>query len=117
MHVLICGAGRVGHGIARRLAREKHDITIIDENPDLVDQVSTDLDVRGFTGHAAHPDVLKKAGAADCEMIGDLPNRPHAFFRSIQDRARARAILYRSGVEECLFAGRPPDRYGHFARS
>ncbi|HBT38313.1 MAG TPA: Trk system potassium transporter TrkA, partial [Hyphomonas sp.] len=51
MHVLICGAGRVGHGIARRLAREKHDITIIDENPDLVDQVSTDLDVRGFTGH------------------------------------------------------------------
>ena len=69
MHVLICGAGRVGHGIARRLAREKHDITIIEENPDLVDQVSTDLDVRGFTGHAAHPDVLKKAGAADCEMI------------------------------------------------
>ena len=45
MRVLICGAGRVGHGIARRLAREKHDITIIDENPELVDQVSTDLDV------------------------------------------------------------------------
>lgn len=69
MRVLICGAGRVGHGIARRLAREKHDITIIDENADLVDQVSTDLDVRGFTGHAAHPDVLKHAGAGDCEMI------------------------------------------------
>ena len=69
MRVLICGAGRVGHGIARRLAREKHDITIIDENADLVDQVSTDLDVRGVTGHAAHPDVLKRSGAADCEMI------------------------------------------------
>ncbi|KJS36401.1 MAG: potassium transporter peripheral membrane protein [Hyphomonas sp. BRH_c22] len=69
MRVLICGAGRVGHGIARRLAREKHDITIIDENPALVDQVSTDLDVRGVTGHAAHPDVLKRAGADDCEMI------------------------------------------------
>ena len=69
MRVLICGAGRVGHGIARRLAREKHDITIIDEDPELVDQVSTDLDVRGYTGHAAHPDVLKRAGAADCEMI------------------------------------------------
>ena len=40
MHVLICGAGRVGQGIARRLAREKHEITIIDENPELVDQVS-----------------------------------------------------------------------------
>ena len=69
MHVLICGAGRVGQGIARRLAREKHEITIIDENADLVDQVSIDLDVRGLVGHAAHPDVLKRARAADCEMI------------------------------------------------
>lgn len=69
MHVLICGAGRVGQGIARRLAREKHEITIIDENPELVDQVSIDLDVRGIVGHAAHPDVLKRARAADCEMI------------------------------------------------
>lgn len=69
MHVLICGAGRVGQGIARRLAREKHEITIIDESADLVDQVSIDLDVRGIVGHAAHPDVLKRARAADCEMI------------------------------------------------
>ncbi len=69
MRVIICGAGRVGHGIAKRLAREKHDITMIDENIALVDQVSTDLDVRGVHGHAAHPDVLKAAGADDCEMI------------------------------------------------
>ena len=69
MRVLICGAGRVGHGIARRLAREKHDITIIDEDQDLVDQVSTDLDVRGYTGHAAHPDVLKRAGAAHVSVM------------------------------------------------
>lgn len=69
MHVLICGAGRVGQGIARRLAREKHEITIIDESADLVDQVSIDLDVRGIIGHAAHPDVLKRARAGDCEMI------------------------------------------------
>lgn len=69
MHVLICGAGRVGQGIARRLAREKHEITIIDESADLVDQVAIDLDVRGVVGHAAHPDVLKRARAEDCEMI------------------------------------------------
>ncbi|MEO0983762.1 MAG: Trk system potassium transporter TrkA [Pseudomonadota bacterium] len=69
MRVLICGAGRVGQGIARRLAREKHDVVIIDEDPELVDQVATEFDVRGVVGHAAHPDVLKAAGAADCEMI------------------------------------------------
>ncbi len=69
MHVIICGAGRVGQGIARKLAREKHEITLIDEDASLVDQASIDLDVRGITGHAAHPDVLKSARAADCEMI------------------------------------------------
>ncbi|MEE9381192.1 MAG: Trk system potassium transporter TrkA [Hyphomonadaceae bacterium] len=69
MRVLICGAGRVGQGIARVLAREKHDITIVDENSTLIDEVTTEFDVRGVVGHAAHPDVLKAAGAAEVEMI------------------------------------------------
>ena len=69
MRVLICGAGRVGQGIARRLAMEKHSIVIIDEDPELVDKVSTDLDVRGVTGNAAYPAVLRAAGIEECEMI------------------------------------------------
>ena len=69
MRVLVCGAGRVGKGIAQRLSQDSHDVVIVDADPGLVDKVSTDLDVRGITGHAAHPDVLRAAGAADCEMI------------------------------------------------
>ncbi|MEO1405089.1 MAG: Trk system potassium transporter TrkA [Pseudomonadota bacterium] len=69
MRVLICGAGRVGQGIARRLAEEKHSITIVDANPELVDIISTDLDVRGVVGHAAYPDTLRSAGVEECEMI------------------------------------------------
>lgn len=69
MQVIVCGAGRVGQGIARRLIREQHDVTLVDENPALVDQVSTDLEVRGVVGNGAHPDVLQRAGADDCEMM------------------------------------------------
>jgi len=69
MRIIICGAGRVGQGIARRLASEKHDVIMIDENANLIDDVSTDLDVRGIVGHAAYPDTLKRAGADDAEMI------------------------------------------------
>ena len=69
MRVLICGAGRVGQGIARQLASEKHSIVIVDNDPDLVDKVSTELDVRGVVGHAAHPDVLRSASVEECEMI------------------------------------------------
>ncbi len=69
MKVLICGAGRVGQGIARRLSREKYQVTILDEDASLVERVSTELDVVGVVGHAAHPDVLEQAKLDECEMI------------------------------------------------
>lgn len=69
MRVIICGAGRVGQGIARHLAHEHHDIIMIDENHSLIEQVQIDFDVRGVVGHAAHPDVLRTAGADDTDML------------------------------------------------
>lgn len=69
MRVIICGAGRVGQGIARHLSKENHDITMIDENGDLIDKVQTDYDVRGVVGHAAHPEVLRAAGAEATDML------------------------------------------------
>lgn len=69
MRILICGAGRVGQGIARRLSNEQHDIVIVDADADLVDHVSAELDVRGVVGHAAYPDTLRNAGIEECEMI------------------------------------------------
>ena len=55
MRVIICGAGRVGQGIARHLSQEHHDIIMIDENHALIEQVQIDFDVRGVVGPAAHP--------------------------------------------------------------
>ena len=69
MRVIICGAGRVGYGIAARLSAEKNTVTIVDLNADLIRKVTNELDVRGVIGHGAHPDVLKRAGAPDADMI------------------------------------------------
>ncbi len=69
MKVVICGAGQVGSAIARYLANEQNDVTVIDQRPDLVRRIGDTLDVRTFVGHASHPDVLEKAGAADAEML------------------------------------------------
>ncbi|MEM9054165.1 MAG: NAD-binding protein, partial [Pseudomonadota bacterium] len=69
MRVIICGAGRVGQGIARQLAKEHHDITMIDEAADLIERVQTDLDVQGVIGNAAYPDTLRAAGADSAEML------------------------------------------------
>ena len=69
MKVIICGAGRVGHGIAERLAEEGNDVSVIDVSASLVSAVTETLDVSGVVGHGAHPDVLAKAGADQADMI------------------------------------------------
>ncbi|HTV69176.1 MAG TPA: Trk system potassium transporter TrkA [Rhizobiaceae bacterium] len=69
MKVIICGAGQVGYGIAERLAAEQNDVSVIDTSPELIRSVRDALDVHGFVGHGAHPDVLEAAGAQQADMI------------------------------------------------
>ncbi|PSM19889.1 MULTISPECIES: Trk system potassium transporter TrkA [Nitratireductor] len=69
MRVIICGAGQVGYGIAERLAAEQNDVSVIDTSPELVRTIRDQLDVRGFVGHGAHPDVLEMAGAQQADML------------------------------------------------
>ena len=69
MKVIICGAGQVGWQIARHLASERNDVTIVDNNPDLVRRATDTLDVQGIAGFASYPDVLERAGARDADMI------------------------------------------------
>ncbi|MBI5121526.1 MAG: Trk system potassium transporter TrkA [Rhodospirillales bacterium] len=69
MKVIICGAGQVGFNIARYLATEGNEITVIDQRADLVRKISDSLDVQAILGHASHPDILDQAGAGDAEMI------------------------------------------------
>jgi len=69
MKVIVCGAGQVGFSIARYLASEGNDVTVIDQRPELIRKISDSLDVQAVVGHASHPGVLDGAGAADAEML------------------------------------------------
>ena len=69
MKVVICGAGEVGSNIARYLASEANDITVVDQSADLIRQITETLDVTGLVGHASQPDVLERAGIEDADMI------------------------------------------------
>ncbi|KFB09993.1 Trk system potassium transporter TrkA [Nitratireductor basaltis] len=69
MKVIICGAGRVGYGIAERLAAEQNDVSVIDTSAELIRTMRDTLDVRGFVGHGAHPDIMAAAGAEQADMI------------------------------------------------
>jgi trk system potassium uptake protein TrkA len=69
MKVLICGAGQVGLSIARHLAGEGNDITVIDNRVDVIRKMTDSLEVTAMIGNASHPDVLDRAGARDAEML------------------------------------------------
>jgi len=69
MKVIIAGAGMVGYNIARHLALESNDVTVIDQSEDLIRRVSDNLDVQGIVGHASRPGVLENAAAADADML------------------------------------------------
>jgi len=69
MKVIVCGAGQVGSNIARHLALENNDVTVVDQSPELIRKISDTLDVNGVVGQASRPDVLEKAGLEDADLL------------------------------------------------
>ncbi len=69
MKVIVCGAGQVGFGIARHLAGEGNEVTVVDREASLMQRISDTLDVRPILGHGGHPEVLEQAGAADADVL------------------------------------------------
>lgn len=104
MRVIVCGAGRVGYGIARRLARENNSVTVIDQSKELVRTVVERLDVKGVVGNGSYPDILAEAGAREADMLiavtySDEVNMiacqiAHALFNVPTKIARIRAAGY-----------------------
>jgi trk/ktr system potassium uptake protein len=70
MNILILGAGQVGSSAAYNLSREEaNEVTVIDTRADVLRELQDRLDIRTVVGHAAHPDVLDRAGANDADII------------------------------------------------
>ena len=74
MKIIILGAGQVGTTVAQNLSSEANDITVVDHNDQLLREMQDRLDISTISGHAAHPDVLKRAGADDADMIIAVTN-------------------------------------------
>ncbi|MBT5373146.1 MAG: Trk system potassium transporter TrkA, partial [Rhodospirillaceae bacterium] len=114
MKVIVCGAGQVGSSIARHLASENNDITVIDNSPELIRKLSDSLEVRGIVGFASQPDVLEQAGAADADMIvavtyADEVNMvacqvAHSLFKVPTKIARVREQSYLNPIWADLFS-------------
>ncbi|MDX8349034.1 Trk system potassium transporter TrkA [Cognatiyoonia sp. IB215446] len=113
MKVIICGAGQVGWQIARHLSGENNDVTVVDNNPELVRRATDTLDVQGIAGFASYPDILDRAGARDADMViaathSDEVNMvtcqvAHSVFAVQRKIARLRAQSYLDAIYSDLY--------------
>lgn len=114
MKVIVCGAGQVGFNIAKQLAAEHNDVTVIDQSPELIQKVSDSLDVQAMVGYASEPDVLERAGTGDADMIiavtfADEVNMvacqvAHSIFNVPTKVARVRTQSYLQPIWRDLFS-------------
>lgn len=74
MNIIIAGCGKVGGALAEQLSRESHDITVIDERPDVVEHVANAADVRGIIGNGASYNIQKEAGIEKADLLIAVTN-------------------------------------------
>ena len=60
--------------VAEVLASEANDVTVVDQNAEHLRLLQDHLDIRTVLGQASHPDVLRKAGAEDADMVLAVTN-------------------------------------------
>jgi len=112
LNIVILGAGQVGSSLARNLANEDNDITIIDTDKSTLRELREKLDVHTRQGHASHPDVLEQANVNEADMLIAVTNSDevnmmacqvaYSLFRTPTRIARVRATGYLQHQE--LFA-------------
>jgi trk system potassium uptake protein TrkA len=110
MKILILGAGQVGSSAAYHLSREEaNEVTVVDMRPDVLRELQDRLDIRTVVGHAAHPDVLDRAGANDADIVVALTDTDetnmvacqvaYTLFHTPTKIARIRAAEYMSSKD------------------
>ncbi len=104
MKIIVLGAGQVGSTVAQNLALENNDVTVVDTNLSTLQELQNRIDLNTVFGHAAHPHILRQAGAEDADMIIAATNSDetnmiacqiaYTLFRTTSRIARVRSQEY-----------------------
>jgi len=72
LEVIVAGGGRVGFATAELLADRGHDVTIIERDEDVCDDVAEAWIATVIEGDATNPEILEQAGVEDADVIAAL---------------------------------------------
>ena len=77
MNIILVGAGQIGYALARSLAHEDHNITVIDRSEEQITQVNANLDVMTVCGDVDIR-LLRLAGAEKADLLIAVTNSDEA---------------------------------------
>ena len=69
MRILVVGDGKIGHTLAEHLAREEHDVVIVDRSEEVLQRSEDTLDVLCVRGNGANAAPLVDAGADKADIL------------------------------------------------
>ena len=69
MRIVVVGLGKVGRALTAQLTAENNDIVVIDQNPDLIEDIVNIYDVRGLAGNGGCYDVQKEAFEDGADLL------------------------------------------------
>ena len=69
MNVIVVGAGHMGRGLAERLCRQGHDVTVIDRNPEKLEGLDESFTGRRVQGVGFDRDLLARVGIARASAL------------------------------------------------
>ena len=69
MKIIVVGCGKVGAALTAQLAREHHDISVIDVDSRVLMDISNNYDVMGVIGNGASRAVQMEAGVAGADLL------------------------------------------------
>lgn len=69
MNIIIAGDGKVGSTLARQLSSEGYDVTVIDSNPNVLEESEEQFDVICVHGNCASMEVLQQANVKNATLL------------------------------------------------
>ena len=69
MKIIVVGCGKVGSALVKQLSEEGHDVSVVDKNPQVVNEVSSNFDIIGVVGNGGSYSVQKDLGVEDADLM------------------------------------------------
>jgi len=69
MKIIVVGCGKIGKTIIASLTKEHHDVTAIDSDAKVTEEIRNAYDVIGITGSGTEYDVMTEAGVSKAELF------------------------------------------------